>query len=62
MSMWRDEPARVVAVVEAVAVLLVSLGVMTVEESAAWVGVAAAVIALVGGAVVRERVTPVDEE
>lgn len=59
VRLLRREPVAVVAAVEAVVVLLVTFGVLDPDQSTAVVGVVAAVAALIGGGVARQRVSPV---
>ena len=58
-NLFSNEPALVMAVIEAVLVLLVAFGVpISNDQKAAVIGLASAVLALVGGLVVRSQVTP----
>jgi uncharacterized lipoprotein YbaY len=59
-KLWELEPALVVGVVVALMSMLVSVGVpITAEQHTAAVGLVTATLALAGGVVVRQRVTPV---
>ncbi len=59
MNIWQAEPAVIVAFVEAIIVLLVAFGVpITSDQKVAIIGLTSAVLAVIGGFVVRSQVTP----
>ncbi len=60
MNLFQTEPAVVIAVIDAVLVLLVTFGVpITGDQKAAIDGVLAAVLALAAGFITRSQVSPV---
>ena len=59
LQLWRDEPVRVASFLVAVLAVLASFGVVVPDVDAV-VALPFAVAALLGGEVVRSRVTPVD--
>jgi uncharacterized membrane protein len=59
VNVWDKEPALVIAVVQAILVLVIAFGVhITDSQVAAIVGVASAVLALLAGVATRSQVIP----